>query len=143
LWFEVRTYAQREVIQTAVLQRLGTCFAVEPPTTENAMKHEALYLEIQRACDLLATHDGKIEDQHRAVVDELIDKCEIAAMNDEAELGMWERRELGLARAALASGWLRLALTAAHKAVQVSELPSDQYDYGWNYSQALVEKNSF
>lgn len=30
----------------------------------------------------------------------------------------------------------------AQKAVQVSELPKDQYDYGWNYSQHQIEKSS-
>jgi hypothetical protein len=43
-----------------------------------------------------------------------------------------------LARAAHAAGWLRLSLTAAHKALQVSELPRDQYDYGWTYSQHQI-----
>jgi len=107
------------------------------------MEHQAIYEAIQNASDAIARRYGKIEDEDRALVAKLIDQCEIAAMNKEADLGPWERRELGLARAALASGWLRLALTAAHKALQVSELPSDQYDYGWNYSQHQIEKNAY
>ena len=106
------------------------------------MEHEALYDAIQNAFDVLAAHDGKIEDEHRALVAGLIERCEIAAMNTDADLGPWERREFALARAAHAAGWLRLSLTAAHKALQVSELPRDQYDYGWTYSQHQIEKSA-
>jgi hypothetical protein len=99
------------------------------------MEHTALNEAIQKAFDVLAAHDGRIEDEHHALVAGLIERCEIAAMNTDAEFGPRERKELGLARAAHAAGWLHLSLTVAHKAVQVSELPRDQYDYGWNYSQ--------
>jgi hypothetical protein len=112
------------------------------PAQGEAMEHTALYDAIQKASDVLAANDGRIEDEHRALVAGLIERCEIAAMNTDAEFGPWERRELGLARAAHAAGWLRLALTAAHKALQVSELPRDQYDYGWTYSQHQIKKSA-
>jgi hypothetical protein len=112
------------------------------PAQGEAMEHEALYDAIQNAFDVLAAHGGRIEDEHRALVAGLIERCEIAAMNTDADLGPWERREFALARAAHAAGWLRLSLTAAHKALQVSELPRDQYDYGWTYSQHQIEKSA-
>lgn len=106
------------------------------------MVHEALHDAIQKAFDVLAVHDGRIEDEQRVLVADLIERCEIASMNADADLGPWERSELGLARAAHAAGWLRLSLTAAQKALRVSELPTDQYDYGWNYSQNQIENSA-
>jgi hypothetical protein len=46
-----------------------------------------------------------------------------------------------MARAALAAGWLRLALTAADKALRVNELPANEYAYGMNYGALRIDKN--
>lgn len=104
------------------------------------MEHEALRDAIQNTFGVLAAHDGRIEDEHRALVAGVVERYEIAAMNTDADLGPWERGELCLARPAHAVGCLRLSLTAAHKALQVSELPRGQYDCGWTYSQDQIGK---
>ena len=47
-------------------------------------------------------------------------------------LGPWEAEELEYAENAVRSNFLMLALTATDKAIAVSQLPSDEYDYGFN-----------
>jgi hypothetical protein len=73
-------------------------------------------------------------DGHDHAVLDVIADCE-RAMEQEREgaIGAWERRELDYARAAVREGFLRLALVAAEKALIVSQLPRDEYEYGLNY----------
>lgn len=73
---------------------------------------------------------------HEQTVLDVIAECE-QAIEDEREgaVGPWERRELDYARAAAQSGFLRLALVAAEKALIVSQLPRAEYEYGLNYGR--------
>jgi hypothetical protein len=73
---------------------------------------------------------------HEGEVAALIERCQ-QAIEDERKgaLGLWEQRELDYARTVLGAGWLRLALTAAEKALLVSQLPPAEYAYGTNYGQ--------
>jgi hypothetical protein len=66
----------------------------------------------------------------------VIDECE-QAMEDEREgaIGPWEQRELDYARIAVHSGFLKLALVAAEKALIVSQLSRAEYEYGLNYGR--------
>jgi len=70
---------------------------------------------------------------HEGDVAALIDQCR-QAIEDErgSAVGPWEQRELDYAREAPRAGWLRLALTAAEKALFVSQLPPAEYEYGAN-----------
>ncbi|KVF80072.1 MULTISPECIES: hypothetical protein [Burkholderia cepacia complex] len=73
------------------------------------------------------------EGHEQAVLDVIAD-CQ-SAMEEEREgaIGAWEQRELDYARVAVREGFLRLALVAAEKALIVSQLPRDEYEYGLNY----------
>lgn len=75
-------------------------------------------------------------DGHEHAVLDVIADCE-SAMEQEREgaIGAWERRELDYARAAVRDGFPRLALVAAEKALIVSQLPRDEYEYGLNYGR--------
>ncbi|VVE18413.1 hypothetical protein [Pandoraea cepalis] len=75
---------------------------------------------------------------HEQTVLEIIDDCQ-RAMEEEREgaIGPWEQRELDYARVAVRSGFLRLALVAAEKALIVSQLPRDEYEYGFNFGNAI------
>ena len=66
----------------------------------------------------------------------VIDECE-QAMEDEREgaIGPWEQRELDYARIAVHSGFLKLALVAAERALIVSQLSRAEYEYGLNYGR--------
>ncbi|MCA8100122.1 hypothetical protein [Burkholderia contaminans] len=75
------------------------------------------------------------EGHEQAVLDVIAD-CQ-SAMEEECEgaIGAWEQRELDYARVAVRDGFLRLALVAAEKALIVSQLPRDEYEYGLNYGR--------
>lgn len=75
-------------------------------------------------------------DGHEQDVLDIINECQ-QAMEDEREgaIGPWEQRELEYARVAVRDGFLRLALVAAEKALVVSQLPRDEYEYGLNYGR--------
>jgi hypothetical protein len=51
------------------------------------------------------------------------------------ELGPWEERELRYAEAAVHGNFLRLALVTIRKAIDVSKLPRDEYEQGFNYGR--------
>lgn len=73
---------------------------------------------------------------HEQAVLSVIADCQ-NAMDEERDgaVGPWEQRELDYARVAVRAGFLRLALVAAEKALVVSQLPRDEYEYGLNYSR--------
>ena len=56
-------------------------------------------------------------------------------MKEKGKLGPWEAEELEYAENAVRSNFLMLALTATDKALAVSQLPPDEYDYGFNYTK--------
>jgi hypothetical protein len=72
---------------------------------------------------------------HEGEVAALIDQCQQAIEEGEGALGPWEQSEINYARTALRSGWLRLALAAAEKALVVNRLPRAEYEYGANYGR--------
>ncbi|MBU9589601.1 hypothetical protein [Burkholderia multivorans] len=73
---------------------------------------------------------------HEQAVLAIITDCQ-GAMEAEREgaVGPWEQRELDYARVAVRDGFLRLALVAAEKALIVSQLPRNEYEYGLNYGR--------
>jgi hypothetical protein len=80
----------------------------------------------EKIADNYAGHEGNVL--------ALIDSCQTAIEEyREGYAGDWEMRELDYARQAVANGFLRLALTAAEKALVVSQLPPAEYEYGMNY----------
>ena len=82
----------------------------------------------ERIADDYAGHGGEVAT--------LIEQCQQAIEDScEGALGPWEQRELDYTRTAQRTGWLRLALTAAEKALLVSQLPPAEYAYGANYGQ--------
>jgi hypothetical protein len=50
------------------------------------------------------------------------------------KLGPWEEAELRYAEAAVHINFLRLALFTTRKAIDVSRLPPEEYNQGFNYS---------
>ncbi|RQR21640.1 hypothetical protein DIE23_37925 [Burkholderia sp. Bp9143] len=66
----------------------------------------------------------------------VIAECQ-QAMEAEREgaIGPWEQQEFDYARIAVRSGFLRLALVAAEKALVVSQLSHAEYEYGLNYGR--------
>jgi hypothetical protein len=72
---------------------------------------------------------------HDNEVAALVDQCEQAIEAHKGEVGEWEAQLLEQARTALAGGWLRLALVAAGKALEVSTLPEQEYNYGLAYGR--------
>jgi hypothetical protein len=57
------------------------------------------------------------------------------ALTGASGLGKWEAAELDYANAAVAQNWLCLALVCANKAIAVSELPAEEYEFGFNYGR--------
>lgn len=65
----------------------------------------------------------------------IIQDARRALTKARGKLGPWEAEELEYAENAVRSNFLMLALTATDKALAVSQLPSDEYDYGFNYTK--------
>ncbi|CAN5391823.1 hypothetical protein BH11PSE11_BH11PSE11_12490 [soil metagenome] len=68
--------------------------------------------------------------QDDAVID-LIEVSIEAIRSATGKLGPWESQELAYAMDAALLGWLRLALVAVRKALDISQLPKSEYDYGF------------
>lgn len=81
------------------------------------------------------------EKQHERVL-ALIQECRVALANTTGELGPWEAHELDYAEAAVRANFLRLALTAVEKAIAVSKLSNDEYEYGFNYGRREAQPSS-
>jgi hypothetical protein len=73
------------------------------------------------------------EGHEKAVLDIITDCQDAMEAEREGAVGTWEKRELDYARIAVRDGFLRLALVAAEKALVVSQLPRNEYEYGLNY----------
>lgn len=65
----------------------------------------------------------------------IIQDARRALTKARGKVGAWEAEELEYAEKAVRSNFLMLALTATHKALAVNQLPSDEYDYGFNYTK--------
>lgn len=88
-------------------------------------KIEAMFAEL---------HAEGYEGKHQKVLN-LIHEARAALTNGDGTLPPWEAEELAYAEAAVHWNWLRLALVATEKAIAVSELPRDEYEYGFNYTK--------
>ena len=71
--------------------------------------------------------------QHTSVL-ELIEDARSALIDFSGKLGDWESECLGFAETAVNDNFLRLAMSQMHKAVEVSNLPIDEYRAGYNYT---------
>ncbi len=80
--------------------------------------------------ELFASYAGREAD-----VLEAADRCASYLRDENGNLGKWENAEIEYAKLAVGDGFLRLAVSALVKAVKVSELPPDEYEYGFNYNR--------
>lgn len=88
-------------------------------------KIDALFAEINAE-----DYKGK----HQKVLD-LIHEVRAALTKGDGTLPPWEAEELARAEDAVRWNWLRLAVFAVEKALAVSQLPPDEYQYGFNYTK--------
>jgi hypothetical protein len=51
------------------------------------------------------------------------------------KLGQWECAELDRAALAVRVNFLTLALNGIGKAIEISQLPPDEYEFGFNYTK--------
>jgi hypothetical protein len=129
---------------------------VRDPTSDapNGPKHGLLELTVQVVfedsklrLEPLQTLNDRIDELFSALWDTgyenkhervraLIQETRTALAGSSGELGQWETRELNYAETAVRSNFLRLALTAITKAIAVSKLSRDEYDFGLNYGHA-------
>jgi hypothetical protein len=89
---------------------------------ELATRIEAMFAELQAD-----RYDGK-HDEVLSIIRDARDALAAAL----GELGPWEAQELADAEAAVHMNLLLLALHATEKAIAVSRLPRDEYEYGFN-----------
>jgi hypothetical protein len=60
----------------------------------------------------------------------LIAQCRASLLRRTGQLGPWEAQQLDAAESAVSANFLRLGLVAAQKALAVSQLPVEEYEYG-------------
>jgi hypothetical protein len=65
----------------------------------------------------------------------LISACREAITSAQGKLGPWETQDLDYAESAVKANMLRLALLCAEKALDVSQLPKEEYEIGFNYGK--------
>jgi hypothetical protein len=85
-----------------------------------------------RTChdELIATgYEGK-QEAVRTLVEETREM-----LTGPGGIGKWETAELQIAESALAANWLGYALACADKAITVSRLPPEEYEFGFNYGK--------
>lgn len=97
-------------------------------------------LSLEPASSLLERIDQLTIELHRTGyagkrerVIELINEARAELTQQKGRLGPWEAECLDYAFVAVTSNFLRLALTSVAKAIAVSNLPTDDYDFGFNY----------
>jgi hypothetical protein len=78
---------------------------------------------------------GRQYDGHHDAVLNLIHDAEKALIDVNGKLGPWERDELSRATHAARINFLTLALNGIGKAIDISQLPPDEYEYGFNYAK--------
>lgn len=86
-------------------------------------KIEAMFAEL---------HSDGYDGKHEEVL-KIIRATRVALSSAEGRLGPWEAQELAYAEASVRVNFLLLALNATAKAIAVSQLSRDEYDYGFNY----------
>ncbi len=94
--------------------------------------YEALYARI----DTLFSKVTPSYAGHESEVLVLVHDCRQAIEQQLGKLGPWEAKELAFAEMAVKGQcWLKLALHCAEKALDVSLLPIDEYQAGYNYTR--------
>lgn len=98
---------------------------------------KAMFDNVMSQLDAMAAElaDRNYDGKH-AKVWGIIQDARCALTKEKGKLGPWEAEELEYAENAVRNNFLMLALTATDKALAVSQLPSDEYDYGFNYTKA-------
>jgi hypothetical protein len=86
-----------------------------------------LYAAIDELYEHLRRHDYNGQDD--AVID-LIEVSVEAIRNATGKLGPWESQVLAHAMDAALLGWLRLALVEVGRALDISQLPKSEYEFG-------------
>jgi hypothetical protein len=86
---------------------------------------DAIFAELQ--ADGYAGKHGKVL--------EAIQATRAALTPAGGKLGPWETELLAYADGAVEMSFLILALNATEKAIAVSDLPVDEYDFGFNYGK--------
>lgn len=86
-----------------------------------------LQSDVQQLCDSLI---AKTYEGHADAVAAHITEARRLLVQPDGTLGTWEGDELAYAAAALRVNFLRLALVSVNKAIVVSRLPKDEYDFG-------------
>ena len=81
--------------------------------------------------ELAASYEGRKQD-----VLAVIAECRDALRGENGELGKWERAELDYAEQAVGGNLLRLAVFCAMKAIEVHQLPLEEYEHGFNYGRS-------
>ncbi len=91
---------------------------------------DELLKRISHAATLLRSGGYEL---HKPMVEQLVGECTSALAGVESRFGTWEDELMGSAISALNAGWLMLALVSIEKALQVNQLPEEEYRYGHNY----------
>ena len=93
----------------------------------NTNRVEEFWTELQNLYEeLLEDYNGK---QPR-----VLGKVEEARqlLSEDDEIGKWETESLNYAEAAGNANWLRVAVLKVIEAIDVSQLPQDEYEWGFN-----------
>ena len=95
-----------------------------------------MFDEVTAQLDAMAEElaDRNYEGKHDKVRG-IIQEARRALTKENGKLGPWEAEQLEYAENAVRNNFLMLALTATDKALDVSQLPPDEYEYGFNYSK--------
>jgi hypothetical protein len=93
---------------------------------------EQLYDRVDRLGSDAARDDSTVT---REDVGNLINDARAHLTGADGAIGPWEKDLLARAEGARSSGWLRLAIVCAATALEVSGLPTAEYDYGFNYGR--------
>jgi hypothetical protein len=94
--------------------------------------HDQLLADIDGMFVELAGHqyEGRQDD-----VLGIVDRCRHELLGQSPRVGPWETELLRLAEEAARANRLYLALHYAKDALEVSQLPADEYGIGFNYSR--------
>jgi hypothetical protein len=83
---------------------------------------------------LASGYDGK-----QSEVQALIHEVRREFLDNFGVIPVWESFELDAADMYAHSNWLRASMAAIHKALQVSQLPDEEYWGGLKYTQPQIE----
>lgn len=96
----------------------------------NTNRVEEFRTELQKLYDeLLEDYKGK----NFRVLDKVEEARQLLSENDE--IGKWETELLDYAKTAVNINFLCLAVASVIKAIEVSQLPPDEYEWGFNFGK--------